>query len=341
MLHVGPVRFCCPQKDSYGDRVLSRAQVGSTAARRPRSRLELDEAKFDDGASKADALPPRRVRRSGLGLSPRGSATARAPGGYPARRLFLFRRVTSSRRTEKIAGRLTNVPDPARPSDAPPDHDAPRRQCWTRCCGSTCQHDLSGYKQICRKYRGEGRQCCANKMLRRPCCPVTQIPKKLRNGIITFRKAFCICNALGPTKARGMATRRPTAVPPRPSSRAVAVGCSCAPRVRAFGSPFAPAVPRRKSPRLAIPLWRPLWRGARIFPRGRRRAWTSYQVLLCAVRAVVVLQKVGCSDLVRVTRFASGSFTEDFAPMDEAGPAVSAVESPLQEALEARVWQPA
>ena len=64
----------------------------------------------------------------------------------------------------------------------------------------------------------------------------------------------------------------------------------------AFGSsPFAPAVrdavraairARVAPPYTGLAGWRPLWRDAREFfgARGRRRAWTSYQVLLCAVR---------------------------------------------------------
>ena len=60
-------------------------------------------------------------------------------------------------------------------------------------------------------------------------------------------------------------------------------------------SPFAPAVrdavraairARVAPPYTGLAGWRPLWRDAREFfgARGRRRAWTSYQVLLCAVR---------------------------------------------------------
>ena len=135
----------------------------------------------------------------------------------------------------------------------------------------------------------------------------TQIPKKL-NGIIHIpentvfalrlpnntpqgprKRAAVLMGARTPPRCRRAARRRSRgrgrhAVRARRVSRA------------AFGSsPFAPAVwdavraairARVAPPYTGLAGWRPLWRDAREFfgARGRRRAWTSYQVLLCAVR---------------------------------------------------------
>ena len=135
----------------------------------------------------------------------------------------------------------------------------------------------------------------------------TQIPKKL-NGIIHIpentvfalrlpnntpqgprKRAVVLMGARTPPRCRRAARRRSRgrgrhAVRARRVSRA------------AFGSsPFAPAVrdavraairARVAPPYTGLAGWRPLWRDAREFfgARGRRRAWTSYQVLLCAVR---------------------------------------------------------
>ena len=135
----------------------------------------------------------------------------------------------------------------------------------------------------------------------------TQIPKKL-NGIIHIpentvfalrlpnntpqgprKRAVVLMGARTPPRCRRAARRRSRgrgrhAVRARRVSRA-ALG----------SSPFAPAVrdavraairARVAPPYTGLAGWRPLWRDAREFfgARGRRRAWTSYQVLLCAVR---------------------------------------------------------
>ena len=103
------------------------------------------------------------------------------------------------------------------------------------------------------------------------------------------KRAAVLMSARTPPRCRRAARRRSSgrgrhAVRARRVSRA------------AFGSsPFAPAVrdavraairARVAPPYTGLAGWRPLWRDAREFfgARGRRRAWTSYQVLLCAVR---------------------------------------------------------
>ena len=103
------------------------------------------------------------------------------------------------------------------------------------------------------------------------------------------RRKVVLMGARTPPRCRRAARRRSSgrgrhAVRARRVSRA------------AFGSsPFAPAVrdavraairARVAPPYTGLAGWRPLWRDAREFfgARGRRRAWTSYQVLLCAVR---------------------------------------------------------
>ena len=150
--------------------------------------------------------------------------------------------------------------------------------------------------------------------------PTTQIPKKL-NGIIHIpentvfalrlpnntpqgprKRAVVLMGARTPPRCHRAARRRSRgrgrhAVRARRVSRA------------AFGSsPFAPAVrdavraairARVAPPYTGLAGWRPLWRDAREFfgARGRRRAWTSYQVLLCAVRTIAA-RKTGQRALI-------------------------------------------